>query len=170
MLADHVNVEHRARIWYVPGSSLRFARCISQLYRTTNTILTMVAPSRTSVLTPKAWGFSAGFFYAFALTQIPISLLLDKLGAKRLMIAFSFVGMAGAGMFSLAHGLGMGLAGRLVLGVGLQSDGAPETAHGMVPAGRLRDGPQACSTRSEPSATSWPPPRWFCWSSRSAGA
>jgi hypothetical protein len=40
------------------------------------------------------------------LTQIPISMFLDKLGAKRLMIALSFVGMAGAIMFSLAQGLG----------------------------------------------------------------
>ena len=62
---------------------------------------------------------SAGFFYAFALTQIPISIFLDKVGAKRLMIALSFVGMAGALMFSLAHGLEMGLAGRLLLGVGM---------------------------------------------------
>jgi predicted MFS family arabinose efflux permease len=35
------------------------------------------------------------------------------------MIALSFVGMAGAAMFSLAQGLGMGLAGRLLLGVGM---------------------------------------------------
>ena len=92
---------------------------ISQLYRTTNAVL---APwlVRDLYLDTEGLGLlSAGFFYAFALTQIPISLFLDKVGAKRLMIALSFVGMAGAMMFSLAQGLGMGLAGRLLLGVGM---------------------------------------------------
>ncbi|MGE5258219.1 MAG: MFS transporter, partial [Hyphomicrobiales bacterium] len=40
-------------------------------------------------------------------------------GAKRLMIVLSFVGIAGAIMFAQAHGLAMGLAGRLLLGVGM---------------------------------------------------
>jgi MFS family permease len=92
---------------------------ISQLYRTTNAVL---APwlVRDLYLDTEGLGLlSAGFFYAFSLTQIPISLFLDKVGAKRLMIGLSFVGMAGAIMFSLAQDLGMGLAGRLLLGVGM---------------------------------------------------
>jgi MFS family permease len=92
---------------------------ISQLYRTTNAVLApwLIADLR---LDTEGLGIlSAGFFYAFSLTQIPISIFLDKVGAKRLMIALSFVGMAGAGMFSLAQGLEMGLAGRLLLGVGM---------------------------------------------------
>ena len=103
---------------------LIFALCslhlfISQLYRTTNAVLAPWLIKDLCLDTEGLGLLSAGFFYAFSLTQIPISLFLDKLGAKRLMIAFSFVGMAGAGMFSLAHGLGMGLAGRLLLGVGM---------------------------------------------------
>jgi MFS family permease len=92
---------------------------ISQLYRTTNAVLApwLIADLR---LDTEGLGLlSAGFFYAFALTQIPISIFLDKVGAKRLMIALSFVGMAGAIMFSLAQSLGMGLAGRVLLGVGM---------------------------------------------------
>ncbi len=107
-----------ARAWliFLLGSLHLF---ISQLYRTTNAVL---APSLVQDLRLNTQGLgllSAGFFYAFSLTQIPISIFLDKIGAKRLMIAFSFVGMAGAVMFSLAEGLAMGLAGRLLLGVGM---------------------------------------------------
>ena len=92
---------------------------ISQLYRTTNAVLAPWLVKDLYLDTEGLGLLSAGFFYAFALTQIPISLFLDKVGAKRLMIALSFVGMAGAIIFSLAQGLGMGLAGRLLLGVGM---------------------------------------------------
>ena len=103
---------------------LIFAICslhlfISQLYRTTNAVLAPWLIEDLNLDTEGLGLLSAGFFYAFSLTQIPISIFLDKVGAKRLMIVLSFVGMAGAIVFSLAQGLGMGLAGRLLLGVGM---------------------------------------------------
>jgi len=92
---------------------------ISQLYRTTNAVLAPWLLEDLRLDTEGLGLLSAGFFYAFSLTQIPISIFLDKVGAKRLMIGLSFLGMAGALLFSLAQGLGMGLAGRLLLGVGM---------------------------------------------------
>ena len=92
---------------------------ISQLYRTTNAVLAPWLIVDLRLDTEGLGLLSAGFFYAFSLTQIPISLFLDRLGAKRLMIGLSFLGMAGAVLFSLAQGLGMGLVGRLLLGVGM---------------------------------------------------
>jgi MFS family permease len=92
---------------------------ISQLYRTTNAVLAPWLLDDLQLDTEGLGLLSAGFFYAFSLTQIPISMFLDKLGAKRLMIGISFMGMAGAVLFSMAHGLAMGLAGRLLLGVGM---------------------------------------------------
>ena len=92
---------------------------MSQLYRTTNAVLAPWLLDDLQLDTEGLGLLSAGFFYAFSLTQIPISIFLDKIGAKRLMIGLSFVGMAGAVLFSLAQGLGMGLAGRLLLGVGM---------------------------------------------------
>ncbi|MFO7706904.1 MAG: MFS transporter [Desulfobacterales bacterium] len=92
---------------------------ISQLYRTTNAVLAPWLIADLNLDTQGLGLLSAGFFYAFALTQIPISIFLDKIGAKRIMIFLSFVGMAGALMFSTAQGLGLGLAGRLLIGVGM---------------------------------------------------
>ncbi|MCU0559725.1 MAG: MFS transporter [Desulfobacterales bacterium] len=92
---------------------------ISQLYRTTNAVLAPWLVADMNLDTRGLGLLSAGFFYAFALTQIPISIFLDKVGAKRIMIVLSFVGMAGALMFSTAQGLGGGLTGRLLLGVGM---------------------------------------------------
>jgi predicted MFS family arabinose efflux permease len=103
---------------------LIFALCalhlfISQLYRATNAVLAPWLIQDLRLDTEGIGLLSAGFFYAFALTQVPISVFLDRVGAKRLMIGLSFVGMAGAVMFAQAQGLAMGLAGRLLLGVGM---------------------------------------------------
>jgi len=122
MLDNHFNCELRAN--FMVRAWLIFALCslhlfISQLYRTTNAVLAPWLIKDLDLDTEGLGLLSAGFFYAFALTQVPISIFLDKLGAKRLMIALSFVGMAGGIMFSLAQGLGLGLAGRLLLGVGM---------------------------------------------------
>jgi len=103
---------------------LIFALCslhlfISQLYRTTNAVLAPWLIKDLHLDTEGIGLLSAGFFYAFSLTQIPISIFLDRVGAKRLMILLSFVGITGAIMFAQAQGLAMGLAGRLLLGVGM---------------------------------------------------
>jgi MFS family permease len=103
---------------------LIFAVCslhlfVSQLYRTTNAVLAPWLLRDLALDTEGIGLLSAGFFYAFAVTQIPISLLLDRVGARRLMAAFSFVGMAGALLFSASTGLAAGLAGRVLLGIGM---------------------------------------------------
>jgi predicted MFS family arabinose efflux permease len=95
---------------------------MSQLYRTTNAVLAPWLISDLHLDTEGLGLLSAGFFYAFALTQIPISVFLDQIGAKRVMIFLSFVGIAGAVMFAQAQGLAMGLAGRVLLGVGMASN------------------------------------------------
>jgi MFS family permease len=92
---------------------------ISQLYRTTNAVLAPWLLHDLRLDTEGIGLLSAAFFYSFAVTQIPISLLLDRIGARRLMILFSFVGMAGALLFSLSGSLAVGVAGRLLLGVGM---------------------------------------------------
>ena len=62
---------------------------------------------------------SASFFYAFALTQIPISLLLDKIGPRRMMTALSAMGIFGAIIFSGANSMALGVTGRILMGVGM---------------------------------------------------
>lgn len=62
---------------------------------------------------------SAAFFYAFAVTQIPISILLDRIGPRIMMTVLSLIGVAGAIVFALSDSLGTGLAGRALLGIGM---------------------------------------------------
>ncbi len=92
---------------------------LSQFYRTSNAV---IAPQLIKDLTldTEALGFmSASFFYAFACTQIPLSLLLDRIGARLMMTALSLVGILGALIFSWADSLNLGLTGRILLGIGM---------------------------------------------------
>ena len=92
---------------------------LSQFYRVSNAV---IAPELIRDLSLDTAGLgltSAAFFYGFALTQIPISLLLDKVGSRWLMSVLSLVGILGALIFSMADSLGIGLLGRILLGIGM---------------------------------------------------
>jgi len=92
---------------------------LSQFYRVSNAVIAPLLIRDLSLDTKAIGLISASFFYAFAVTQIPISLLLDKLGPRRMMAALSMIGVIGAVIFSLADSLTVGAMGRALLGVGM---------------------------------------------------
>ncbi len=92
---------------------------LSQLYRTTNAVLSPWLIADLALDTESLGLLSAAFFYAFALAQIPLTLWLDRVGAKRMMAVGALLGLAGALLFSFSRGFTEGLAGRLLLGVGM---------------------------------------------------
>jgi sugar phosphate permease len=92
---------------------------ISQFYRVSNAVIAPMLIQDLSLDTEGLGLMSASFFYAFALTQIPIGLFLDKIGPRILMTALSTVGILGALVFSWADSLALGLTGRVLLGAGM---------------------------------------------------
>ena len=98
-------------------SSLTFF--LSQFYRSANAVISPQLLHDLSLDTEGLGILSASFFYAFAVTQIPISVLLDRIGPRRLMSGLNFVGIAGALVFSGANDLATGIAGRTLMGVGM---------------------------------------------------
>jgi sugar phosphate permease len=92
---------------------------LSQFYRVSNAVIAPQLLSDLSIDTRGLGLISASFFYAFALTQVPISLLLDKIGPRSMMTILSAVGIFGAIIFSWADTLAFGIAGRVLLGVGM---------------------------------------------------
>lgn len=67
-------------------------------------------------------GVLAGiFFYAFALTQVPLGPLLDRYSARMVITLFGLATTMGAFTFALAPGYPAALAGRLLLGMGTAS-------------------------------------------------
>jgi sugar phosphate permease len=107
-----------SRRWliFIIACSLFF---LSQFYRVSNAVIAPQLLSDLSVDTKGLGLISASFFYAFALTQIPISLLLDKVGPRSMMTTLSAVGIFGALIFSRADSLTLGVTGRVLLGVGM---------------------------------------------------
>lgn len=116
LFTTSVKSKHTRRWLIFIVGSLNFL--LSQLYRTSNAVL---APSLVADLSLDSEGLgliSAAYFYSFALSQIPIILLLDKKGPRKLMTFFSVVSIIGAVVFSFSQGLYSSLAGRLLLGIG----------------------------------------------------
>ncbi len=94
----------------------------SVFFRASNAIIAPELQKDLS-LTPERLGtLSASFFYAFALAQVPIALLLDRLGARRIMTALSLVGSLGAVIFGLAPDLNAAVIGRTLLGLGMAAN------------------------------------------------
>ena len=116
--AQNTGLDNKTRRWmiFAFASSLFF---LSQFYRVSNAVIAPLLIQDLSLDTKSIGLISACFFYAFAITQIPISLLLDKIGARSMMTALSLVSVFGGVLFSLADSLAFGVAGRVLLGVGM---------------------------------------------------
>jgi len=107
-----------ARRWliFAISSALFF---LSQFYRVSNAVIAPLLIQDLSLNTEELGLISASFFYAFALTQIPISLLLDKTGPRSVMTTLSAISIFGAIIFSWADSLALGVIGRILLGAGM---------------------------------------------------
>jgi MFS family permease len=109
---------HSYRAWIVFFTAAALF-VLSQFYRAAVAVIT---PWLTSDLKLDARGLSllsAAFFYAFAFTQVPIAVFLDRIGPWRIMGALNLVAVCGALVFSAAGRLETLIIGRLLLGVGM---------------------------------------------------
>ncbi|MBW1924089.1 MAG: MFS transporter [Deltaproteobacteria bacterium] len=108
-------MSRRWRIFLIT-SSLFF---LSQFYRASNAVISPQLIRDLSLDTGGLGTLSAAFFYAFALTQVPLSIFLDRVGARRIMTGLSLMGVLGAVIFAWADNLAVGVAGRVLMGVGM---------------------------------------------------
>jgi sugar phosphate permease len=92
---------------------------LSQFYRASMAVISPELLQAFSMNTRQLGMVSAAFFYAFALAQIPISIFLDKIGARCMMTALSIVGIAGAVLFSQADSFTSSIMARALLGIGM---------------------------------------------------
>ena len=110
-------INEQRRFFIVGACSLLFF--LSNFYRMSGAVISPHL-TREIQLSPDQLGIlAAAFFYAFALIQIPIGLLLDKFGARIIMPAFSLIGSAGAMVFAGSTGVNGLIAGRVLLGIGM---------------------------------------------------
>ena len=97
---------------------LAAAFTVSQFYRTAPAV---IGPELRSglALSPVQLGLAAGaFFIAFSLMHVPIGVLLDRYGPRRVMAAMLTLASAGALLFSQAGGAAGLVVAQLLIGAG----------------------------------------------------
>lgn len=62
---------------------------------------------------------SAFYFYAYAALQVPVGLLMDRIGPRRLMTGAIMVAAAGSLLFASSDAIGGAYMGRLLIGAGV---------------------------------------------------
>lgn len=62
-----------------------------------------------------------GFFYSFALLQIPMGPMLDQIGPRFVVTFFTLIGGSGAFLFALGESFIVAFLGRILIGVGMAS-------------------------------------------------
>jgi MFS family permease len=111
-------VGERRRAWAIFGV-MALMYCFSQFYRV-STALIAVDLAAEFALGPDQLALLGGmFFYAFAVTQLPLGPALDRWGAKVIVVGGALVGAAGSAVFALAESWTALLAARALMGLGM---------------------------------------------------
>jgi MFS family permease len=95
---------------------------MSLFYRVSSAI---IAPILTSDLglTPHDLGLlGGGFFYSFAVIQLPLGFFMDRVGPKLTMVVLNSVAVAGALVFANSNSVLSAVAGRALLGLGVAAN------------------------------------------------
>lgn len=94
---------------------------LSYLYRTANAVIGPVL-ARELDLGDNALGLlTSTYFLAFGAAQLPLGMLLDRFGPRRVEAGLLLIAAAGAAAFALADGLGGLAVGRALIGLGVSA-------------------------------------------------
>ena len=117
-LSAYAQAGDRGRAWTI---YLVCTLCymLSMFYRVSVTVISPQLSADLGLDAAQLSDLSAAFFYAFAAAQIPLGLMLDRWGTRRVMTLLNLLGVAGALLFALAPGAMMATSGRVLLGVGM---------------------------------------------------
>ncbi|MDH2398409.1 MFS transporter [Bradyrhizobium sp. SSUT18] len=92
---------------------------LSYLFRTINALIADHLSSDTGLGTAALGLLTSLYFLVFAAAQIPVGILLDRFGPRRVHSALLLVAAAGAGLFAVSTGLVSLLLARAMIGFGL---------------------------------------------------
>jgi MFS family permease len=92
---------------------------LSYLFRTINALISGHLISDTGLDTADLGLLTSVYFLVFAAAQIPIGILLDRFGPRRVQSALLLVAAAGAALFAMSTGLASLLIARAMIGLGV---------------------------------------------------
>jgi predicted MFS family arabinose efflux permease len=94
---------------------------LSYLYRTVNAVIADDLAAAAGVHAGGLGLLTSAYFVAFAAFQLPLGLLLDRYGPRRVESALLAVAAAGALLFSFGNGLAVLTVGRALIGLGVSA-------------------------------------------------
>jgi MFS family permease len=104
-----------------------FGYYLSYLFRTVNALISTRLVSDLGLGAADLGFLTSVYFLTFAAMQLPLGILLDRYGPRRVQSALLLVAAAGAALFGMAHGfwllvlarglIGLGVAGALIAGL-----------------------------------------------------
>jgi MFS family permease len=92
---------------------------LSYLFRTINALISAQLGSDLALGAAELGLLTAVYFLAFAAIQLPVGIMLDRYGPRRVQSALLLAAAAGAAIFGFADGLVMLIVGRALVGLGV---------------------------------------------------
>lgn len=94
---------------------------LSFLFRNVNAVISKDIAGTFSLTSAELGLLTSAYFIAFATTQIPLGIFLDRYGPRRVTASLLLVAAAGAAAFAAADGLGSLVFGRVLIGLGVSA-------------------------------------------------
>lgn len=91
-------------------------------YRVSTTVISPALAQDVGLTSSQLGDLSAAFYYAFAFSQIPLGLALDRWGARKSMSFLAFAAVGGALLFSFGTTLAQLVLARVLLGIGMSGN------------------------------------------------
>ena len=109
------------RLWirlFLPFAAGYF---LSYLYRTANAVIGPVLARELSLGDNALGLLTSTYFLAFGAAQLPLGMLLDRFGPRRVEAGLLLIAAAGAAVFALSDDLGGLAVGRAMIGLGVSA-------------------------------------------------
>ncbi|MDR1367124.1 MAG: MFS transporter [Candidatus Accumulibacter sp.] len=94
---------------------------LSYHFRTLNTVIGPILREELALSAAEIGFLSSAYFIAFGAAQLPLGILLDRFGARRVESALLLIAAIGAGIFASARTVGMLAFGRAMIGIGVSA-------------------------------------------------
>ncbi len=94
---------------------------MSYLFRTVNAIISPQLVSDVGLTAADLGLMTSVYFITFAATQLPLGIVLDRFGPRRVQACLMMVAALGAAMFALGDDIGTLLVGRALVGIGVSA-------------------------------------------------
>jgi len=92
---------------------------LSMFYRVSIAIISPDLAVELNLSSSQLGNLSAVFFYAFAFSQLPLGIALDRWGPRKVMSALGVVGVTGVFLFALAQTYISAILTRIIMGIGM---------------------------------------------------